>query len=418
MNLDPIFILFSILILFSLVIYAKFKASYLNPLSLYLLPAWGYLAISHLYLASDMTPLNETTWLILVGSWMSFILGVAMVQSSFQKPYNTNLYKKISESFQNYNWRRHLILTSILFSLSTLAFAYIFITIGGTILFNSNAGKLVHGQLQLPMFLVNFYFACLIPITLAIMGSFKSWNQDKKLRNIFLVLSIAFFFISFLFWPTRFLLIISLLALLCFRELNGYRISLIMAFILPFIGIGLFLLILELQGYHAISQLIMPYKYIANNFWNLDYALEKYNSGHGHPHTWGLTTFSGIAIAIPVFGNIWDYILQAFQFDTMFNESNQKVQHLNTISYQWSLFKDFGYVGVYTFSFLWGGFMQWLWLKIHTKPRPVNIICYAVLSFYLFHSTFMAVWTQAINVVLLIGSMLVVYVCQPQLKKQ
>jgi oligosaccharide repeat unit polymerase len=80
------------------------------------------------------------------------------------------------------------------------------------------------------------------------------------------------------------------------------------------------------------------YSYVANNFWNLDYGISKMETDYGHPHTFGYSSFSGVSYYLSQNKSIEEY----WRVDGLLNERSSKVSGLNTISYQWPLYKDFG----------------------------------------------------------------------------
>ena len=87
-----------------------------------------------------------------------------------------------------------------------------------------------------------------------------------------------------------------------------------------------------------------PYAYLANDFWNLDYAIRKFADGNDHyPLQYGFGLLRGPLTLIFMEGPL----TQAYGFDTIMNESIEKIKGLNTIVYVWSLYKDFGALGVF-----------------------------------------------------------------------
>ena len=83
------------------------------------------------------------------------------------------------------------------------------------------------------------------------------------------------------------------------------------------------------------------YTYIANNFWNLDFALHRQIGDRFHPQTWG-----GLLFQPPLWIlGIGEKIEPAFGWDTWRNDFSVKSADLNTISYQWAMIKEWGWSG-------------------------------------------------------------------------
>lgn len=80
------------------------------------------------------------------------------------------------------------------------------------------------------------------------------------------------------------------------------------------------------------------YAYVANNLWNLDFALNRMDGPMGHPFSWGYGSLQGLTFYLKQNTKIEE----TMGFDGLLNEASQKVFGLNTVSYQWTLYRDFG----------------------------------------------------------------------------
>jgi oligosaccharide repeat unit polymerase len=125
------------------------------------------------------------------------------------------------------------------------------------------------------------------------------------------------------------------------------------------------------------------YMYVANNFWNLDYGIQLIGLPKGQPFTFGYTSLSGIS-----------YYLNGGRFETAFgldgflNESTSKVPGLNTVSYQWTLFKDFGYVIPCFILFLIGAWSARIY-SLALKNKTASSAYFALFaSFWALYSLF------------------------------
>ncbi len=94
------------------------------------------------------------------------------------------------------------------------------------------------------------------------------------------------------------------------------------------------------------------YAYLANDFWNMNYAFSKFAEGkYFHPHSLGL----GMLRAVTLFGfRIEPGLIDTFGYDTIMNPMAERVKGLNTVVYVWHLWKDFGAAGVFAVPMLGG----------------------------------------------------------------
>ena len=122
----------------------------------------------------------------------------------------------------------------------------------------------------------------------------------------------------------------------------------------------------------AIDKVIeLPYIYVANNFWNLDYALNPQTSVAGHPPTYGLDHFFA---QVPF---ISGSLRKAFGWDDMLNNSITKLPGYNSVSYLWDIYKDFGGIGVAFVPFFWGILITWLYMRLRINLKMRYLLLYA-----------------------------------------
>jgi hypothetical protein len=107
------------------------------------------------------------------------------------------------------------------------------------------------------------------------------------------------------------------------------------------------------------------YAYLANDFWNLDFAIKKYVDGD---FTYRLQYGVGLFRALLWNLRLEPELVQAYHFDTLFNESATKVKGLNTVIYVWHFYKDFGIPGVLLLP-LGAGVASWIYYQ-NTLYRP------------------------------------------------
>ena len=126
----------------------------------------------------------------------------------------------------------------------------------------------------------------------------------------------------------------------------------------------------------------MPYKYVANNYWNLDYALNSPPDREIHPFTYGLDFFSGMFEYFRAPGSL----KASLGWDGPFNESVQKIPGYNTTGYLWEVYKDFGLPGCFILPFLVGMAMSKLFVQVRRKKTP------GLVMFYVFFIYFVGFW--------------------------
>jgi len=87
-------------------------------------------------------------------------------------------------------------------------------------------------------------------------------------------------------------------------------------------------------------------------------------------------------------GNLAESIEKNEHFDGQFNEQAIKIKGWNTVSYQWSFYKDFGVIGVFLGSFLIGMLLHMLYLKICRQPTMLTLSAYSYSAFFVADSCF------------------------------
>lgn len=400
-------IFFGLLILSCTVIY-KLKMSFINPFSVFFLPIFIYLAISFLGIDDAMTPFKPFTWLVLLSSWFTFLAGMAITESfALQKFPSMSNNPNTSQAFHGYRWTGHMVFAITVMGLSCVSNLFTYLEIGSTVLFSGKAGEWVHnGKLYAgPYPLFYFQGGAIIPITLFMIAGVKAWNPNYGLRLFANSACLISFIISFLFLPTKGMLMQAGLFWIALQIMSGYRIKLYQLILAPALAFISFLAIVYFQTGLFLSQIKLPYDYIANNYWNLDYALSHTENGWPQPLTYGFTAANGLLSFLPM----WGEILKQLQFDTIYNESICKVKGLNTVSFQWHLFRDFGMFSLVLGSFLLGTFTTWIWKRILHRPNPMHIVLYLTILFSIVQSSFAGQWINPTHMMWILGNTLCAY---------
>ena len=124
---------------------------------------------------------------------------------------------------------------------------------------------------------------------------------------------------------------------------------------------------------------ILPYKYLANNYWNLDYAFNRLSDIPEHEWTYGIDAFYGVTHLM----HIGDGIQQSFGWDTPFNESVVKYTGLNTILYLWDAYKDFGLPGIFLLPFFFGVLFTYCYHKMAVAKNPFMLLLTATFMMWI-----------------------------------
>lgn len=143
------------------------------------------------------------------------------------------------------------------------------------------------------------------------------------------------------------------------------------------------------------------YAYLANDFWNFDFAIRKYLDGEGYyPLQYGVSMFRAL---------LWNLrlepgLIEAYRMDTIFNESATKVGGLNTVIYVWHLYKDFGFLGAQLVTLL-GGLLIWrFYLNTMMGPTLFRISVWGILAGAValsYHNPLWELWFVYLNLLIL-----------------
>lgn len=399
------------------------KADFFSPARLYLF--FHSLTLGIAFLAADkaMTPFKSVTSLVYFGSAACFFLGCWLVGilDAIRKP-------KANEPLNigAYNWRLHIRLAFVLFTVFLLGVLSAGWGLGEFPLFAKDKAKAITG-----FFRVSWYSSVAlsyggITMSLFFMAIFRPRKWSKIL--------------NFAFWMTVISLVVFSLALsrsgLIFfaffamvfynyavKRLSLVKLGLLFLFFFSAFMVTGYLKLDNFQKEHQLNRvnpwklarlmMKLPYVYVANNFWNLDYALNPENYQERHPTTYGFTTVSGVLdmMALPG-GTLGVNIRESGHFDDQFHVQSIKVKGLNTMGYQWGLYKDFGIAGPLVLPFLFGMFIKMLYLKVVRTPNVFNIALYSFLAFFIGLSWFLAFWESMIYVYGLFYVSLVCFVSQ------
>jgi len=362
-----------------------FKKDFFSPARVYIFTQSLTLGIAYLKLSSKMTDFYILTWVVFLGGALSFVIGCYTMKLVFNaKALNSNSHKRF-DSFKDYKWSFHCLFAFILFLPYFLPAKRLFDYAGGFPLFSPQLSEIMSQRLDS---IIGWLFYPLVfsPLVIILFGvaSFSSINPHKYLRYFSIFMIILQFIAILLFHPARNTVFVSIASLII---LWNYLRKPISGRILIFgiaILLGAFVAIAYARDQYgsgsienfALDKVIqLPYIYIANNFWNLDYALNPQIPSAGHPPTYGLDHFIA---PIPFLGSS---LRKAFGWDNVFNTSVSKQHGYNTLNYLWDIYKDFGGIGIAFVPFFWGILITWLYmrLKINLQMRFLLFYSFAII---------------------------------------
>lgn len=368
------------------------KSDFFSPIRIYLFFHSVALGISFLALDKSMTPFRPFTSLVYFGSALCFVLGVwtvTLLAGPGKGPVR-------ALDFSRYNWKVHLCFSFFLFLVFLWGMMFAYHGIGVFPLFAKDKAKAIRD-----LFAYKWYASIALSyggLTMALF--FISIFRPRKLPRIFnlgfwmMLISVLVFSLAL---SRAGLMFFAAFAIL-FYNYAVRRLSILKLFQF-FLIAALFIIVTGYLKSNGIQEkykgkiktekvvrlaLRIPYMYFANNFWNLDYALNPENYHERHPTTYGFTTFSGLLDGMYVpGGNLGLEIHKSTGFDDAFHKKAIKVKGWNTIGYQWDLYKDFGVIGDFLGPFIIGMLLGILYLKLTREPTLLTAASYSYLAFFL-----------------------------------
>ena len=136
----------------------------------------------------------------------------------------------------------------------------------------------------------------------------------------------------------------------------------------------------------------MPYRYVANNYWNLDYVLNPDPDRHIHSFTYGIDFFAGML----EYSGVPGAIRTSMGWDGLFNKSVEKIPGYNTTGYLWEVYKDFGLPGCFIFPFLAGLALSVLYARMNRERTLRRVMLYVLFIYFVGFWFFLAGYKQGL----------------------
>lgn len=361
-----------------------FKKDFFSPPSVYCFSQSLTLGIAYLKLDPAMTDFHLKTWLFWGGAMMSFCVGAFCVRLVWKEKTLANEKLRTSAKFSPtfYNWKLHLVFSFVVFGFFCLGVFGIVKVAGNLLLLTGEPAKWMTKYVDYGFWAVLF---CSSPLVILFFGvaSFKSINPVRSVRWISRVMILVTIALNILAYPNRGTLFYSCGVLIIFYNYLHKRIA--PALILICLGLAAcaFIFVSSLRSQYGINSIKrmsadaiidLPYKYVANNYWNFDYAINPPVDREYHPHTYGIDFFNGMFDYFRISGAF----RKSFGWDGLFNERIEKVRGLNTASYLWEVYKDLYTPGIFLFPFLCGFALTYLHCCVKRQVKPRNVIFYAL----------------------------------------
>ena len=386
-------------VLFCLVRVIWLKRDFFSPISIYCFTQFLTLGIAFLRMDSAMTDFHGKTWMVWILGLLSFCSGCFLaLQYARAKGVSCKLHPPSPP--EGYNWNIHL-------AFSFLAFGLFLVGVYGVV---QKAGNLIvltpHPADWMSKDVDYGFYALLLssgPLSVLMfaVASFKKFNDNVFVCRVSKAMLLLTIVLNLMAYPNRTSLFCNIGFLVIMSNFLFKKIS---------AAVILFVLALAIGGFVGISSvrsqygggnikgkamdvvMKLPYMYVANNYWNMDYALNPPTDNEIHPHTYGIDLFAGVFEYARVTGSFRN----SFRWDDAFNDRIQKVNGFNTVNYLWEVYKDLHLFGVLVLPFLIGLSLTVLHLKLCRPFTPRQVALYTFFIYFVGWSFFTTGYKQGL----------------------
>ena len=388
----------------------KNKQDIFSPGRFFVLTYSLLLSISCLNLSAIQSPWGLSTSLLFWGSCSVFISGGTIVfllkktLYPFSGPPLNSVKRLIEEDAKKINWMWFLGVWAVCVLLFAFIYFFGFLYTGIVPILSVNPDKARLTFLNSHIIVsVGWFFG---PLSLMLATEIVFWaNLDKRIKTIVIAFS-CLVLALYLTLVTRLDLLRYFLFAIVLFHYGKKRLSLKHFFLLFTIGFG-FLLIMSFSRikYESMSsfatgiKIKMPkqflwaatgYAYIANNFWNFDYAVQKYIDGNSfYPRSFGFELLRPLFF----FSHLEGPVSSLHGFDSLYNESVVKVRGLNTVLFIWHFYKDFGLWGMFLLIFFLGCGLGIFYQNTMERPTLLRLCLWAVFIGMIFFSFMVPLWS-------------------------
>lgn len=363
-----------------------FKKDFFSPATIYCFTQSLTLGIAYLQLHPAMTPFHPKTWMFWIGALVSFSAGSFLVHFITKSKGSPVLISPPSPP-SGYNWKLHILLSFIPFFIFLIGIYGLVQKTGSLLVFADDPARWMTKDIDYSYYAAMFSSGPLLVLLFGV-ASFKKYNVHFYTRVVARVMVVASIVLNLLAYPNRGALFFNLGALVILSNYLRKRISAILVLsllslaIIAFLGISI---IRNQYGLNSVERMALntavelPYKYLANNYWNLDYAINPPPEKEYHPHTYGIDFFYGVFDYLRIGGSF----RSSYHWDGLFNESVEKVSGLNTASYLWEVYKDLYAPGIFLFPFFCAIALTFLHLKMCRPFKPRTVLFYTFFIYFI-----------------------------------
>ena len=384
-SLYPVSTALFLVVIFCLFQSWYFKKDFFSPLNVYCFTQCITLAISYFQLDRAMSDFHLYTWGVWLMGMLSFA-GGCIVARLYAKSKLLSVQIMPATYPSQYNWNYHLMLSFVVFLIFMVGVYGVVSKVGSLIIFTESPAKWMTKYVDYGYYSLLFNSGPLCVLLFGV-ASFKKFNNITWVRRVAFSMVFITIAINLMAYPNRTSLFFNFGFFLIFVNYLYKRISPIVIASLLVIAIIAFITIGSLRDQYgggsvqgkALDVVVeLPYKYLANNYWNLDYVLNPPNDREIHPHTYGIDFFNGIFEYVMVSGAF----RSSFNWDNAFNDRIQKVPGFNTVNYLWDVYKDFHLLGVLFLPFLSGLGLTVLHLRLCRPFTPRQILMYTYFIYF------------------------------------
>lgn len=380
-----------------LVVFLTMKRDFFSPANIYCFSQTMMVGIAYLKLNPAMSDFKLVTWLFWIGGMFAFLTGcwlVHLIWKSKRAP--ETKYPLVLH--QKYNWRRHFILSVVAFCFFLVGVLAIVSIAGNLILFTESPSFWMGKNPKVGLY-SNYFLSSPMVVALFGVASFKSFNPLRGYRIASRIMVVVTTCLSFMAFPNRGTTFVCIGILLVLYNYLHKKISFIAIgvsaslLLIAFIGIAM---LRGQYGKDSMEGLVLdaaielPYKYVANNYWNFDYALNPPSDKKTHEWTYGVDLFYGILY----FSHLGPSLRQSNGWDSPYNESIEKVAGLNTVSYLWDAYKDFRVPGIFLIPLFFGILFTFLYKRLAILKTPKELLFHSMFIFWILMWSFTTGYKQ------------------------
>lgn len=361
------------------------KKDFFSPVNVYCFSQSITLAVAYLKLDYAMSDFKLKTWLFWIGAMVCFCGGGLLVRLVAKM---RNVPVTCSEPVRQfgYNWKLHVLMTFGIFLIFLIGvYGYVRVA-GNLILLTDDPGSWMTKDTNYGYYPI-FFGTGPLCILLFEVASFSKFNPVKHLRNLSRFMVFFVMMLNFFAYPNRGSLFFGLGFLVILYNYLHRKISPVFILVIISLAIAAFVGISSLRHQYGGTSLksvaakkvaLLPYMYMANNYWNFDYAINPPSDREYHPHTYGIDFFFGMLEYTGATGSI----RKSMRWDGLFDESVQKKYGFNTVSYLWEVYKDLYAPGVFVFPLIMGMLLTLLYLRLNTPFSPRTILFYTLFIYF------------------------------------